>query len=128
MNKGENRNPSSEGIEDSATSRVQRESVLLSICLNILIPSLILMKSGKWFAISPPAVLFLALIFPTGYGVFDFVARKRYNLFSIIGFISIIITGGIGLFKLDKDWIAIKEAAVPSLFGLAVLATLRNLR
>ncbi len=100
--------------------------MLLSLGLNILIPSLILMKGAKWFSLSPPEALVCALIFPTGYGIFYLVARKRYNLFSIIGIVSILITGGIGLLKLDKDWIAIKEAAVPSLFGLAVLATAKS--
>lgn len=34
--------------------------------------------------------------------------------------ISILLTGGIGLLQLDTQWLAIKEAAIPGLIGLAV--------
>ena len=86
------------------------------------------MKSDRWLGFGPTAGLLLALLIPVSYGLYDFVLRRRYNLFSIVGFISIFMTGGIGLLHIDKDWIAVKEAAVPTLFGLAVLATLRTRR
>jgi hypothetical protein len=38
-----------------------------------------------------------------------------------LGIISVLLTGGIGLFKLDNQWLAIKEAAIPSLIGIGVL-------
>ena len=126
MKRKEDSDPATYAVKEPDSAQVRRENVLLSLGLNILIPSLILMKGAKWLSLSPPAALICALIFPIGYGVFDFAVRKRYNLFSIIGFVSILITGGIGLFKLNKDWIAIKEAAVPSLLGLAVLVTAKT--
>ena len=36
-------------------------------------------------------------------------------------FRSVLLTGGIGLFKLDTQWLAVKEAAIPALIGIAVL-------
>ncbi len=104
----------------------------LSLGLNIIVPSLILMKGSRWLAaiadmqLPPAFFLVLALLFPISYGLFDFHKRRKYNLFSVLGFASILITGGVGLFRLDKDWIAVKEAAVPALFGLAVMATLKT--
>lgn len=86
------------------------------------------MKSARWLGLGPTVGLLLALLFPICYGLVDFGARRKYNLFSIVGFVSILITGSVGLLHIDKDWIAIKEAAVPTLFGLAVLATLKTRR
>ena len=113
-------------VKNPNSTQLRQENVFLNLVINILLPSLILIMGIKWFPLSPSGALVCAIIFPICYGVFDFIIRKRYNLFSVIGFISILITGGIGLFKLDKDWIAIKEAAVPSLIGLAVLATTKT--
>jgi hypothetical protein len=37
----------------------------------------------------------------------------------MLGFVSVLLTGGIGLLQLDPKWIAVKEAAVPAVIGLA---------
>ncbi len=109
-----------------------RENMWLNLGLNILVPSLILMKGSGWLSkisdlhLPPAFFLSLALLFPISYGLLDFHKRRKYNFFSVLGFISILITGSVGLLKLDKDWIAVKEAAVPALFGLAVMATLKT--
>lgn len=107
------------------------ENIWLNLGLNILLPSILLMKGAKLLARAgyeaPPAlILVIALMFPVVYGIYDFQKRRKYNFFSVLGFISILITGSVGLLHLDKDWIAVKEAAVPALFGLAVLATLKT--
>jgi len=49
------------------------------------------------------------------------VKEKKYNIYSIIGLVSIALTGGIGLFHIPTQWVAIKEAGVPTLFGILVL-------
>ena len=77
-------------------------------------------------AFSPALLLVIALAFPVCYGIYDFVTRKKYNFFSVLGFVSILISGGVGLLELDKGWIAIKEAAIPALFAIAVLVSLRT--
>ena len=46
--------------------------------------------------------------------------RRKLNLFATLGVVSILLTGGIGLLQLDTQWLAIKEAAIPGLIGLAV--------
>jgi hypothetical protein len=56
----------------------------------------------------------------------DFARRREWNLISILGFISVLLTGGIGLLQLDPKWIAVKEAAVPGIIGIAVLLSLRT--
>jgi hypothetical protein len=58
--------------------------------------------------------------------VVDFARRREWNIISILGFVSVLLTGGIGLLQLDPKWIAVKEAAVPAVIGIAVLVSLRT--
>jgi hypothetical protein len=104
----------------------QRESVLLSLGINIAIPAIILMKLSGDDHLGPVGGLVVALIFPLTYGVVDFVRRREWNIVSILGFVSVLLTGGIGLMQLDPKWIAVKEAAVPALIGVAVILSLRT--
>lgn len=68
--------------------------------------------------------LIVALAFPLGYGIKDFLQEKSVNLFSVLGFCSILLTGGISLLELNPFYIAVKEAAVPAIFGLATVISL----
>ena len=102
------------------------ENLWLNLGLNFLVPSLILMKGGQWFTLEPSFALTIALLFPLSYGLCEFIYRHKYNFLSIVGFISILLTGGIGLLKLDKEWIAIKESAVPLIIGLAILISVKT--
>ncbi len=101
--------------------RKKKESPLLSLLLNIVIPSYILMKIST--QLGNVNALLLALAFPIGYGVFDFIRSKELNIFSILGLTSVLLTGVIGLLELHPRWIAIKEAAIPLLIGIVVIAT-----
>lgn len=119
---------------------VKRENIWLNIGLNVLIPSLLMTKGKSWFEwlhqsifqpeqpfeMRPEWLLVIGLAFPLSYGIYDFITRRKYNFFSVLGFVSILITGGVGLMELDKDWIAIKEAAIPALFAIAVLISLKT--
>jgi hypothetical protein len=107
----------------SATAE-PRESALLSLGVNIAIPAVILMKLSGEETLGPVGGLLLALAFPLGYGMWDFHRRREWNFISVLGFVSILLTGGIGLLQLDPKWIAVKEAAVPGVIGLAVLFSL----
>lgn len=114
-------------IEGKPNRRVQKqENALLNMLLNIVIPAIMMMKGKQWFGLSPEISLSIALAFPVLYGIYDFVVRRKFNFLSILGFVSILLTGGIGLLKLSKEWIAIKEAAVPLIIGLAVLISLKT--
>jgi intracellular septation protein A len=93
---------------------------LIELLITLLIPSLILMKLSGPENLGAAGALLLALAFPLGWGVRDFLARRKLNLFAALGLVSILLTGGIGLLQLDTQWLAIKEAAIPGLLGLAV--------
>lgn len=102
----------------------KRENLLVNLIFNIAIPSLILAKASTPELLGPVWGLIIALCFPLGYGVWDFVQRREANFISIIGFASVLLTGGLGLAEVDNFWFAVKEAAVPSIIGLAVWASM----
>lgn len=102
----------------------KRENLLVNLLFNIAIPSLILAKASTPERLGPVWGLVIALAFPLGYGIWDFVQRREANFISIIGFASVLLTGGLGLMQVDRFWFAVKEAAVPSIIGLAVWASM----
>jgi hypothetical protein len=106
----------------------KRENLLLTILFNIAIPTLILMKLSSPERLGPVVGLVAALAFPLTYGVWDFARRRQTNFVSVIGFISVLLTGGLGLMKVDGLWFAVKEAAVPAVIGFAVWASSHSKR
>lgn len=104
----------------------KRENLWSNLALNVILPSVLLTKGADWFRLPPAGVLILSLAFPVGYGIYDYIRRDKVNLFSIIGFVSVLITGVIGLIRIPSEWVAVKEAAVPLLFGLIILATSKS--
>lgn len=105
-----------------------RENLLLNLVFNIAIPALVLSKLSSPERLGAVVGLVVALAFPVGYGVWDFIQRRQTNFVSILGFVSVLLTGGLGLLQVNALWIAVKEAAVPSVIGLAVLLTLKTKR
>ncbi len=103
-----------------------REPLLLSLGCNIALPMLLLTKGGRWFSFLPPwAVLVVALAFPVGYFLYDFKKRGKANFFSILGMVSVVLTGGIGLLKLSPAVFAWKETAIPLILGAFTVLSLR---
>lgn len=106
------------------------ENVWLNIGCNIIIPSILLVKGrsiAEKFSLDCSNidiwVFVIALLFPIVYGIWDLVSRQKWNMISIIGLASIVLTGGVGLMKLPTEWIIVKEGAIPLLLGAVVLAT-----
>lgn len=99
----------------------KRPNTFLELLYNIAIPSIILMKFSADEYLGTVPALIVALLFPLGYGLYDFIKNKSMNFISLLGFFSTLLTGGIGLFELDVEWLAIKEAAIPSVIGIVVL-------
>lgn len=108
--------------------------MLLNLGFNLLLPIFILNKGKKWFGsalenyFENPAVgvLLIALAFPITYFVYDYFKRSKYNFLSILGLISVLLTGGIGIFEIPTKWFALKEAAIPTLIGIAVVLSLKT--
>lgn len=94
---------------------------LIELLITLILPSLILMKLSDDAYLGALNALLLALSLPLFWGARDFIARRKLNLFAALGLVSILLTGGIGLLQLDTQWLAIKEAAIPGLIGVAVV-------
>lgn len=93
---------------------------LIELLINLVIPSLILMNLSDPEDLGPVRALLLALAFPLFWGTRDLMRRRKINVFAALGMINVILTGGIGLLQLDTQWLAVKEAAIPGLIGIAV--------
>lgn len=102
------------------------ENLALNLACNLVIPTVILIWLSKDRFLGPLWGLIIALIFPISYGVYDFATRKRTNFISILGFVSVLLSGGLTLAKVGGFWFAVKDAALPALIGLTVLASLRS--
>jgi hypothetical protein len=98
----------------------------MDLAVSIVIPSLILMKLSSEERLGPDGALLLALAFPLGWGLFELAKFRKINWIALLGLISVTLTGGIGLLKLDPQWLAVKEAAIPGIIGVAVLVSTRS--
>jgi hypothetical protein len=94
---------------------IKKENQLLNILLNVVIPSIILIKFSSEDYIGPVYGIIVALSFPVIYGIYDFFVRRDINIISIFGFISVLLTGSISLFELSKTVLIIKETSIPLL-------------
>ena len=99
---------------------------VIDLMVSIVIPSFILMKLSGDDALGATTALIVALAFPLGWGLFERLQYKKFNFIALLGLISVLLTGGIGLLELDPQWLAIKEAAIPGLIGIAVLVSTRT--
>ncbi|MDX1490263.1 MAG: VC0807 family protein [Pseudohongiellaceae bacterium] len=94
-----------------------------NLIFNIILPVLILSKFSGEDSLGPALSIVCALAFPIGYGLWDLRQSGKVNAISVIGVVSVFLTGGISLLELDPKYIAIKEAAIPLCIGIAVLFT-----
>ena len=108
----------------SPTAPAKEESVLLNLVCNVVVPSVVLTMLSKPMLLGPFWAMVAALVFPCAYGIYDLVVRRKWNFFSLLGIGSVLLTGGLGLAQVDSFWFAVKDAAVPVLFGLAVYGSL----
>tara|TARA_R110001592_G_scaffold356455_2_gene658326 strand:+ start:21513 stop:22250 length:738 start_codon:yes stop_codon:yes gene_type:complete len=104
----------------------QSENLLLNLAFNIIIPTLVLTKLSSDEYLGTTLAIVVALSFPVIYGLKDLITLKKINFFSALGVISILLTGSISLLELDPAYIAIKEATVPAIFGLATIVSLKT--
>lgn len=112
-------------MNDSYTSKHSKAEhkprPMVDLLVSIVIPSVILMKFSGEDDLGASGALIAALAFPISWGLFELFKYKKYNFIALLGLISVVLTGGIGLLKLDPEWLAIKEAAIPGIIGIAVL-------
>ena len=84
------------------------ENLLVNLVCNVALPTAIMSWCSGDKLLGPKWGLLVALLFPLSYGIHDFARRRRTNFISVIGFVSVLISGGFGLMKLDGFWFAVK--------------------
>lgn len=94
---------------------------MISLIINILIPTVIMMRFAGEDKLGAVNALLIALAFPFLYGVWEMAKTRKVGWVPILGLVSIAISGGIGLLKLPASWIAVKEAMIPGILALAIL-------
>ncbi|MGJ3257178.1 MAG: VC0807 family protein [Alcanivorax sp.] len=119
-------NTPEQNSKPASTPSPNQESLLANLLINIVIPALILAKLSGDDWLGTKWAIVVALAFPLLYGVRDFLRNGKANFFSGLGIVSILLTGGISLMELDAKYIAIKEAAIPALLGVATVISLRT--
>jgi hypothetical protein len=96
---------------------------LIDLLVSIVLPSVILMRLSGDEHLGAVGALVLALAFPIGLGLYELIRYRVKNFIALLGLISVLLTGGIGLLQLDTEWLAIKEAAIPAILGIAVIGS-----
>lgn len=106
----------------------KKESPLWNLLFNIVIPVLIMTKlngtEGR-FALGPMVSLIVAICFPLGYGIYHFIGSKQVNFISILGFVSVLLTGVFGLLELNPLMLAIKEASIPLIIAIIIFISIK---
>lgn len=105
------------------TPKDKKPNPLLEIGITIALPALILTKLSADDRLGHSGALLLALAFPLVWGVWDGWKRRKVSWMAALGVASTLLTGAIGLLALDAKWLAVKEAAVPGLIGVVILAS-----
>lgn len=128
-----------------ADPKTHQEHPLVNILINVLIPVLALShlskdpelqqalgKAVKPWHIGPVKALWVALAFPIGYGLWHFAKTRRFNFFSALGLVSVLLTGCLTIFLWNKDGtvkpnadilFGLKEASIPLILGIAVIGS-----
>lgn len=110
-------------MTESTAQQPHRPGMLGNLVFNIVIPVVIMSYGSSEDYLGPAWSVVVALAFPLSYGLWDLKQSGKVNVFSVLGIVSVLLTGGISLLKLPAEYMAIKEAAIPGVIGIAVLIT-----
>ncbi|MCF2856674.1 septation protein IspZ [Pseudoalteromonas sp. SMS1] len=93
------------------------------LLFNIIIPVIVLTRFSGEDALGPTLGIIVALAFPIGFGLWERNKTGKFNFISGLGIVSVLLTGGISLLELDAKYIAIKEALIPGIIGIAIIVS-----
>lgn len=99
---------------------------MLNAFINIALPIAILLTLSGDDRLGPIPALLLAIGIPATYGISGLVRSRKVNAQSILGVLSVLLTGIIAVFRLDTAFFPIKEAAIPIGFALIVVGSNRT--
>lgn len=115
-------------------AKKQQDNPLANIMWNVLIPIVALSFLGKngdkFWHVGPVLGMLIAVSLPVIYGIHHLIKTRKPNFFSLLGVVSILLTGGIAIMAYKDNgtvdaeaplWFALKEAAIPFVFGVTIL-------
>ncbi|MDN3576233.1 VC0807 family protein [Chitinimonas viridis] len=115
-----------DSVPPTAAPAPNKPSLMGNLLMNIIIPTVIMTQLNDENRLGPVWSMLVALMFPLGYGIREYLTSRKTNFISILGLISIMLTGGMALLKLPPEYIAIKEAAIPTLLGLLTVISIKT--
>lgn len=92
---------------------------LADLLLTLVLPSVVLESLSMPDRLGPVWALVLASALPVAFGLWCWHQKRGLNFFSVFGLLAVILTGGLGLLRLNAVWFAAKEALFPVILGLA---------
>lgn len=92
---------------------------LAELALTVVAPSLVMDYLSEPARLGPYWALVVGMLFPLAFGIWCWVHHSGWNALSGLGLITVLLSGGLGLLKLDAFWFAVKESAMPVILGLA---------
>jgi hypothetical protein len=104
----------------------QTSHLLLELVICVILPTVILKYLSGEDSLGPVYALIFGLSFPLLFGIYQFVKEKKFGFIPALGFISILLTSGIGLLELDAKYIAVKEAAIPLIIAIGTIVSLKT--
>lgn len=105
----------------SAPKKNNSSNIFVDLIACVLIPTLILKKLSGDDMLGPNLALVAALSLPLAVGIWGFIKNRKVSFVPALGFISILLTGGIGILQLPKEYIAYKEALIPGILAIATV-------
>lgn len=95
----------------------------VSAVINIFIPVIILLGLSSEDRLGVVPALLLAIGIPAVSGVIQLARERKTDASAILGIISVLLTGVIGVFELNTRLFALKEAAIPIGFALVLIGS-----
>ena len=69
---------------------------LLELVFTLVLPSIALDRLSAPQSLGPFWALVTALVFPVAFGAWCFATKRGWNIFSVIGLVTILLSGGLG--------------------------------
>jgi len=104
----------------------QTSHIFLELIICVIIPTVVLKYLSSDDYLGPVYALIFGLSFPLLFGIQQFIKEKKFGFIPALGFISILLTSGIGLLELDPKYIAIKEMSIPLLIAIGTIVSLKT--
>jgi intracellular septation protein A len=96
---------------------------MLNLLINVIIPTVIMIRFSDEDQLGGVGAMLLALAFPLLFGIYNIIKERKVGWIPILGIVSILLSGGFNLLKFPPEWIAVKEASIPLVLALAILVS-----